>query len=180
MHCLVHTRPDKGISITYADPHAWRALTCGGGFLTRIGRTFEDCYRWAMIAGRDPEETTRWLLALEHGAHSEAEAWDLIRKRSVPKDHTQVELWPVSEISTDRWFRSAWRRSQNGGPIVIAAEPARDQQKRRIGAALDRVNRRRRMLWLPKIKPDFDRLRAALQRATEPEEIRAVWPEELA
>lgn len=67
----------------------------------------------------------RRVRALQQGGLSEAEAVALIRDCDAPDFSTAREIVDVAEIPTDRTYRAAWRRSPNGGPIVIDQEAAR-------------------------------------------------------
>lgn len=68
---------------------------------------------------------TRRIEALNEGGLSEREALELIADCDAPAFSTAREIVDVAEIPTDRTYRAAWRRSANGGPIVIDQDAAR-------------------------------------------------------
>jgi hypothetical protein len=69
--------------------------------------------------------------ALNRGGLTEQDAVALVRDCDAPAFSTAREIVDVSEIPSDRTYRDAWRRSPNGGPIVIdqnAARAIRDER----------------------------------------------------
>ena len=179
MKCLVHSRPDGGVSITHPTPRTFRAITEGGGLLTAYGLTFERALAVMLANGRDERQASRWLKALEYGGLSEADAWDAVRWRCVDPSHTAAEVCDFSEVPADRWFRNAWRRSPNGGPVWIDLERAKPVQRWRIAGALAEENARRQQRLDDPIGVDFSGLRRATERAADLEELRGIWPSQL-
>jgi len=179
---IVYTRPDGGVSICAPSETALRFLGSGG----RWGapeRGFIDRQIAAQSAdGVGERAATRFVRTMQFGGAALGEAYDIMRDRFCAHLGTGAELWDVDDVPADRWFRNAWRRSHNGGPIMIDMGAARDIQLARIGAAIDRENERRRS-WLTRMRP----LRIAkgpildkIHRAQEPEDLRRIWPDELA
>jgi hypothetical protein len=85
-------------------------------------------------------------------------------------------------VPKDRWFRDAWVRSHNGGPINISLPKARGIQFRRITHAVEQENARRRTdmsLFDRLIQPDLAVLRDAIRRADDVGDLRQVWPSDL-
>jgi hypothetical protein len=64
----------------------------------------------------------RFVLAMQFGGLNTAEAYAVMRDRFCAHLGTGCELWDTSEISVDRRYRDAWRRSHNGGPIYLDEE----------------------------------------------------------
>jgi hypothetical protein len=88
----------------------------------------------------------------------------------------------LADVPTDRWFRDAWVRSHNGGPIDISLTRARSIQFRRINNAVEIENNRRRgdiNLCDRPIIPDWSTVRDAIRRADDVAELRHVWPSDL-
>ncbi len=139
----------------------------------------------AQIEAGFPEDATRrFIRALAFGGCTTAEALAIIRDRDVERGSTAIELWDVDELP-DRWFRNAWRRSHNGGPIVIDLEKARPLQAAHIVRAVTKFNKRthpllERFRKAPQaVSPDWDRLYLRINKAHDEPSLRAVWPEEL-
>lgn len=179
MRCLVHSRPDGGVSITYPSPRTFRAITGAGGLLTAYGLAFERALSVMLANGRDERAARRWLRALEHGGRSEADAWALLRWRCVDPTHTAVEVCETDDLPADRWFRNAWRRSPNGGPIWIDLERARPVQRWRIAGALAEENAARSRRLEEPVVVDFSAIRRATQQAESLEQLWAIWPDVL-
>lgn len=64
----------------------------------------------------------RWILALHQGGLTERQAVELICEVSRAAHTTALDIVDVSEIPTDRARRNQWRRSTNGGPIIVPDE----------------------------------------------------------
>lgn len=62
---------------------------------------------------------TTWCRAMHVGGLNERQALQLIAAKDRPPGATALEIVDVSEIPTDRSRRNEWRRSTNGGPIII-------------------------------------------------------------
>src|SRR5262245_37595712 len=61
----------------------------------------------------------RFVRAMQFGGCTDAEAWSIMRDRFCAPLGTGCELWNVEDVPTDRTYRDAWRRSPNGGPILL-------------------------------------------------------------
>jgi hypothetical protein len=124
------------------------------------------------------------------GGCTTAEALAIIRDRDCSHRGTGIEIWDVLDLPKDRWFRDAWRRLPAGGPISIDMVAARQIQAQRMAMAVEVWNRYARRgdeeasLLRPTNGPatielDRPKLRRMLLAARTPEQIKAVWPEEL-
>jgi hypothetical protein len=179
---IVYTRPDRGVTITYPTAECLACLCSGGywgvsprGFLaTQIERNIAE--------GRDPDASRRFVMALAFGGLTQAEAFEVIRDRDCKHLGTAHEAWDLEDLPRDRWFRDAWTRSHNGGPIGIDLEAARGVQWRHIERAvaerhaeLDRDYRTAGR----RIEIDRPALIAALERARDEDDVRRVWPHQL-
>lgn len=165
------------MTITLPAPRAFRARTNGGGLMSFYGTTIAREVEKAEQDGRDADLAREWATAGEYGGLTDAECWDLFRRWCLPAGALAVDLIDVADLPGDRWFRNAWRRSPNGGPIWIDLERARPVQRWRIaGAVVEENARRTRSLTAP-LAADFDALRQATETASSLEELRAIWPE---
>ena len=137
-----HTK-DGGVWICRPMPDAIRWLGCGGywgsaprGFLdTQIERQIAD--------GIAPDVARRYAMAMQFGGCTTAQALEIIRDRDCAPHGTAIELWDVGDLPADRWFRDAWRRSPNGGPISIDLGRAKPVQWTRARDAVTQENKRR-------------------------------------
>jgi hypothetical protein len=120
---IVYTRHDGGVSICTPSLTALRYMTGGGG-------RWDDVLYWdrefldRQIAAQAKDGVGEWAAArfvhaMQFGGLTDAEAYGVMRDRFCAHLGTGCELWAVTDIPTDRTYRDAWRRSHNGGPIII-------------------------------------------------------------
>lgn len=167
---IVYTQPDGKVSICQPAPQAIRAFCSGGGF-PNIRLDAINAHIDAEIeAGRSPRLAMRYVHGLAFGGHTAAEAYAIIRDRDCAPYGTAHELIDLRDLPSDRWFRSAWRRSHNGGPIGIDMAAARKIQLRRIKSAAEKQ----------KADLELPRWRERIRRASSPEQLRQIWPRGLA
>ena len=119
---------------------------------------------------------------MDEGGCTTAQAFEIIRDRDCGHLGTGHELWSAADLP-DRWFRNAWRRSHNGGPISIDMDKAREIQFSRIRHAVKAENdlRREQLRRFSKpVRVSFGRLADRIHKADSPRELRRIWPQELA
>mgnify|MGYP001571673366 FL=1 len=78
----------------------------------------------------------------------------------------------------DRWFRNAWTRSANGGPVGVDLRLARPLQWQHARQAVAAENQKRAESF-EAIRPvvvDWEQIRSAIRHARDEEELRRVWP----
>jgi len=116
---------------------------------------------------------------MQFGGLSNAEAYAVMRDRFCGHLGTGHELWEVDDLPTDRWFRDAWVRGHNGGPIDISLGKARGVQFHRIFDAVGQENSRRLGdidHFDRPIQPDWCVIRDAIRRADDVADLRRIWP----
>lgn len=176
---IVYTRHDGGVSICVPALNCIRWMGCGGywgnprrGFLdTQVERQVGD--------GIDPDAAWRFVRAMQFGGSTTAEALEIIRDRDCAHRGTAIELWDADDVPVDRWFRNAWVRSHNGGPISIDLKSAKKIQFARMRHAIDAENKRRSEdleRFDRALDPDFHKLRNQIMSARDEMEVRSVWP----
>jgi hypothetical protein len=163
---IVYTRHDGGVSICHPAPSCVAWLGCGGFWNGRTPESLEDQVKSSVAQGRLEWAARRFIRAMDKGGCTEAEAYAIIRDRDCAHLGTGFEVWDSRDLPQDRWFRDAWRRSANGGPIGIDMKAARRIQTRRIISAAQET----------KATIQAPRWRERIRRATMPEELRHVWP----
>ena len=184
LRCIVSTRPDGGVSITHPSAEIMAIFTLGGAPEGYFGRLDWDA-QIASMTGRGIRESVavRHVRALISGGLTTAEAYELIRDRDTASDWSGKELWARAELPADRWFRDAWHRSANGGPIVINLSRAKSIQFREIKNAVDSENKRRQSdleLFDIPVACDLAFFRERIRKASDERELRRIWPKELA
>lgn len=178
---IVYTRVKDG-GVTVCCPSGWAIamMGCGGFWKTR---GFVDIQIERQISrGIVPDVARRYAHAMQFGGCTTAEALEIIRDRDCAPYGTAFDLWDVEDIPTDKWFRDAWRRSHNGGPISISLKLARHVQFGHIRAAVDRESKRRANdleLFDVPVDVDLPAIREKIMAARDEVELRRVWPRNL-
>jgi hypothetical protein len=166
---IVYSDRNNGVSICTPSDEVIAWMGCGG-FWNNHPRGFMDVQIDRQISsGIHRDVARRFARAIQFGGCTTAEALEILRDRDC-RDGTAHEVWDVSDIPTDRWFRDAWRRSHNGGPISIDLEKARPIQWRRLK---DAATERLKDLYQPEI--NIEPLRGRILRARDAEELRRIW-----
>lgn len=142
--------------------------------------------------GTAPAATTKLIRALANGGCTTAEALGIIKDTDCAPKGTGFERKTADEIPSDRWFRDAWRRSLDGGPIYVDMELARPIQAKLIEARYklviskaqsDRDSFAARFLSPKGVSPNFEldwnSIEAAIRAAKTPLDLKNVWPTEL-
>jgi hypothetical protein len=183
MRCIVSTGKDGAVFVTHPTTETMTFLTHGGapdGYFRRVDRD-EQIER---MVGRGIRQVVavKWITVLFTGGLTDAEAYELIRDRDTHADWSGKELWNRSEIPADRWFRDAWKRSPNGGPIYVNLDRAKPIQFRRIRSAIEDENKRRQNeldLFDALFECDLPALRERIRSVDDERALRAIWPDGL-
>ena len=178
MKCIVYNRQDGGVTICHPTDWAISVMGCGG-LWDAFPRGYLDTQIERQIARGVPKDAARrYARAVQFGGCTTAEALEIIRDRDCFMGMSH-ELWDRSDIPTDRWFRDAWKRSHNGGPIYVDFAKAKPIQSSRIADAILEKNRRRAGELLDPIAVDLQPLRNRISMARDERELRQIWPKEL-
>lgn len=165
---IVYTRPDGKVSVCAPSLTALSYMTSGGGRWDDILRTDRDFLDRQIAAqaeyGVGERAARRFVHAMQFGGCTDAEAYEIMRDRFCAPHGSAFEL--VDSLPHDRWFRDAWRRSHNGGPICVDMKMARKIQLARIGG----LSKRR------KLDLRWSRWRQMIRAAETPERLKQVWP----
>lgn len=179
MKHIVFTRHDGGVSVCTPTKEVLGQML-NGGFWADKPRWFVDEQVHRQVKGGIREDhAARFAKAIYYGGVSEREAYEIIRDRDTARLGTLHELHDTEDLPADRWFREAWRRSRNGGPIGIALEPARLAHWERLVMAAEDENRRRALALRPQAPIALDAYRAPVECAPDTDELRRIWPEGL-
>ena len=180
--CMVYTRFDGGVDVCHPTPEIIRWLGCGGFWGKRPPGWYDAQVESQVAEGVAPDAARRYVRAMILGGCTTAEALEIIRDRDCSHLGTAIELWDAADVPTDRWFRDAWRRSANGGPISISLKLARPIQFQHINFAFEAAIKRRsadlEAFDIP-LDVDLHVLRQRILAAREEIELRSVWPEQL-
>jgi hypothetical protein len=180
MRRIVYTRPDGGVVV--CTPTRWCiSMLANGGFFPGGGVAVEQQVERGLAAGRKEWAVRRYVRAMQDGGCTTAEAYEIVRDRDCGHLGSGFELWAAGDLP-DRWFRDAWQRSHNGGPIMIDLKAARAIQFRRIKMAAERENKRRAAeidLFDHLIELPLGAIRDRIHKAQGVDELRRIWPQEL-
>lgn len=175
MRAILTTEWTGGVRVTYPMPEMFEAMSHGGYWRDRPRG-----YLWTQIerqieAGIDPDHAKRFAYALEFGGLTTAEVYEVIRDRDCARHGKDHDLIDPVELP-DRWFRDAWTRGHNGGPVWVNLERARIIQRAKIDQAVADENGRRRGLRKRLYKLDELAISAGIKNARDDDELRRVWP----
>jgi hypothetical protein len=175
VRCIVYNRKsDAGVSVCQPAPQALAWLQSGGW--GTVPRGFCERQIDSQIArGVRPDAAARYVRAMLLGGVTEAEAWGIIRDRDCAHLGEVIEIMDIDDMPADRWFRSAWTRSHNGGPIRIDLRKARRVQFDRIKAEVSERNRKRIELGRKPLVPAWGEIGNAIRHARDEHELRRVW-----
>jgi hypothetical protein len=166
---IVYTRQDGGVSVCAPSRTALAYMTGGGGRWNGFSPGFLDRQIAEQAkSGVGERAAAAFVRAMQFGGCSTGEAYAIMRDRFCAPYGSAFEVFDAEELP-DRWFRNAWARSHNGGPICIDMARAREIQMRRIKAA---ARRHRAELELA-------RWRERIRRVDCPQQLRHIWPKRL-
>lgn len=135
---LVYTRHDGGVSICAPSLTALAYMTGGGGRWDGFPRGFlERQIAEQAKYGVGEWAAARFVRAMQFGGLSTPEAYGVMRDRFCAHLGTGCELWDVADVPTDRTYRDAWRRSANGGPILLDERKALSIDEARMWRAYE-------------------------------------------
>ena len=135
---IVYTRfKDGGVTINCPSARVVAVMSCGGRWPNARRGWLDEQIERAIADGRDPDASARFVRALAFGGLTTAEALAVIRDRDCAHKGAGCELWDIDDIPADRTYRSAWRRSHNGGPIRLDEAIARAIDERRMWQAYE-------------------------------------------
>lgn len=176
---FLYTRfKDNGVTVLHPAPECLRALS-QGGYWGKMRRGFLDEQIERQVRdGRDRKAAARFSNALAWGCGNSKLALEILRDRDCAHRGFNIELIDTGELP-DRWFRDAWIRSPNGGPVSINLEHARTIQLATIRQAVAdaRTLRARGLLRCPRIRVPWTTIESAVNHARDEDELRRVWPE---
>lgn len=180
MRRILTTAPDGRVLVTCPAPQIFPWLHSGGFFGSRPPRgLLAQQIEGGIADGRNADAQARLVHALAFGGCNTAEAYALIRDRDCAHCGTGHALVDLEDLP-DRWFRNAWRRSHNGGPISINLRAAKAVQFSHIKAAIEEENKRReRDLWNEPLAIALDPIKDRIKSASDEAALRVIWPEEL-
>lgn len=163
---ILYTRHDDGVAIVHPSANCIRWMCLGGRWADRERGYLNMQIERQIAAGHHERAVIRFCQAMMFGGCTNAEALEIIRDRDCGHKGTAFELVDFADVPTDRWFRDAWRRSHNGGPIYIDMRVARKIQKKKIEDAARKIQ----------ASLQWGRWNDRLRKAETPEKLKQVFP----
>lgn len=131
-HRLVYTRfADGGVSITQPTHEALVFMTGPGGywndrpygFLRELFRR-KTCPILQKGHPCSKAAALNFIKSMQWGGCTVEAAWDAIAQHDCARFGHSIEIHHIDDIPKDRSRRNEWRRSPNGGPIIIPEDLA--------------------------------------------------------
>lgn len=173
---IVYNAFKGNIEVCHPSPQIF-AIMSHGGWWDLAPRGFVDRQIERQVSsGIDPDHAARFAKAVAFGGVTEAETWGIIKDRDCARHGDLHEVQRLEELP-GRWFRDAWRRGRNGGPIGVDLEKARHVQFQNLKVAFNGYAKKQEFEYLPKpkIAPQWLTIRSAIRHARDEDELRKVW-----
>lgn len=176
---IVYTRHDGGVSVCCPAPEIFTVMSSGGYWDDQPRGYVETQIERQIAAGIAPDHARRFAHAVAFGGATEAEVWGIVRDRDCARYGTLHELMDFDDLP-GRWFRNAWYRSANGGPVGVDLKRAKEIQFYHIRTVED-VERRRHgyAMNARPIDVPWITIESAIRNAIDESELVRVWPEAL-
>jgi hypothetical protein len=128
--------------------------------------------------GINPDHARRFAQAMAFGGCSESEVWEIIKDRDCARFGIHHEIVSTDDLP-DHWFRDAWARGHNGGPVFVDMVKAREVQWRKILHSVSEENKARRLSLnsRPLVRISKTEYQKYISRAVDEDELKRVWPE---
>jgi hypothetical protein len=173
---IVTTAWSGGVALANPAAEIMRAMSCGGYWGDKPRGFVCKQIESKIAQGKDRDASRRFCRALAFGGCTDGEALAILRDFLCGHLGTAHEIVDIDDVPPDRWFRDAWRRSQNGGPIYMHLPTAKRIQLERIKGAVERHNQARLALGRKPREPHWGELGNSIRHARDEDELRRVWP----
>jgi hypothetical protein len=161
---IIYTDPGGTVTICHLPKEVLAAMQ-NGGFCDQSQSFMDEQIERQIAAGLPEFAVRRYVKAAAFGGLTEAEAFEVLRDRDCANGTAHERVKP-SDLP-DRWFRYAWQRSHNGGPIVIDMKKAKRIQ----------MNHLKRFAEVKRLDLQWARWRERVRRAETPLALKHVWPD---
>jgi len=178
MRAILTTAWNGDVRVTYPTPEIFDVMSAGGYWSDRPRGFLWRQIELQIQGGVDPDTAKRFAYAVQFGGLTTAEVYEVIRDRDCARHGKDHDLIDPAELP-DRWFRDAWSRGHNGGPVWVNLERARVIQRAKIDQAVADENSRRKIRKARAYKLDELAIDAGIRNARDEEELRRVWPQYL-
>lgn len=175
--CIVYTTHAGGVALCQPSREIFSVMSAGGYWSRRPPGFLDRQIELQIAGGIEPAHASRFARAVAFGGIPTAGVWDIIKDRDCARHGSLHDLIYVDELP-DRWFRDAWRRSANGGPVGVDIKKARPIHWLKILDAVTRENERRArdLFGPPEIRLNIMTWQRHIKNARDEDELRKVWP----
>lgn len=174
---IVYTRPDGGVNICVPSDTAMRFLSSGGRWGAPERGFLERQIAEQAKYGVGEYAAARFVTGMQFGGLSTSEAFAVMRDRFCAPYGTAFDIVAFGDLP-DRWFRDAWRRGHNGGPIEVDMPAARSIHFGRITRSIDQEQTRRRhelSMWQNPVEVNLGALADKIEKAECTAALKAIW-----
>lgn len=174
---VYNRKEDGGVSITNPSLFSLRVLQNGGGFGPKPLRgILETQIERHVQSGSFEDAASNFVKAYAFGGVIEKEALKLIVDKDCLHLGTQIEAITKEELPS-RFYRNAWYRSSNGGPININLDKAKIIHWNALYDSIEKENKIRKQSFeiKPLIKVPWNTLRSNIRHARDIEELQKIW-----
>lgn len=177
----MYTAHDGTVSLCHPAPEMFLIMQFGGYWRDRPNGFVEVQIERQIKDGIHPDHARRYANAIAFGGCTESEVWDIIKDRDCARYGKHHDLVSLEDLP-DAWFRDAWVRGHNGGPAFVDLAKARNIQWQKISSAVAEENKARQkdLFGKRQIKLIKSQYRSFIMRARDEDELKKIWPEELA
>lgn len=178
MKAILLSLHEGGVGVFIPTADIFRVMQCGGYWNDRphgfVGAQIER----QIQSGIAPNHAKRFARAVAFGGVPEWEVWDIVKDRDTARLGTLHDLIDTDDLP-DRYFRNAWSRSANGGPVGIDLNKAKPLQWDYIQRAVKIETNRREESFeeLPPLNVPWNTIRSAIKYARDDSELRRIWPD---
>ncbi|NBW13546.1 MAG: hypothetical protein EBR82_36625 [Caulobacteraceae bacterium] len=176
---LYSRKADHGVSVGCPAENCISAMVHGGFWDLMLRGFVDEQVHRQVLGGISESDAVRFAKAIAFGGLTQAEAYEVICGRDCNHLGYNIDIVSASDIPSDRWFRNAWKRSPNGGPVSIDLEKAKPIHWDRLMVAVTAENDQREKAYerRPLIKPAWETIRGAVRHARDADELRKIWPD---
>ena len=177
MKAILYTNHDGSVSVCHPSPDIFAIMQSGGYWDDRPAGFVQSQIDRQIADGIDPDHARRFAHAVAFGGCTEAEAWNILRDRDCGRHGFHHDVIYTATLP-DRWFRNAWTRGHNGGPVFVNLEKARPLQWQKIVSAIRTENAKRELDLFGKASVKLQRQlwQSAICSARDEDELRRVFP----
>jgi hypothetical protein len=174
---LFTRKTDGGVSIFNPSLRTVSVLQQGNGYGRMLKRgTLEVQTQRLIEDGIDQDIAQTFVNAYAFGGNTEAEALKILIDRSCAHEGLHIDVVTKQELPP-RFYRNAWIRSPNGGPVNISLDKAKIIQWDTLYSSIEAENKKREREFelRPLIEVPWETIRSSIRHARDVDELSKIW-----